>query len=204
MPAYVAFSVLDTLNTAQMAKTVFAAFGPPYVVKPPREGSSNGLRIVDTLIDLPDVIGDALDAYGSVLIEQFVSGEEVSAGVIEGFRNQELYVLPPAHVRLPVGDRTIESHHHHDASTRIIVPSRFSNTDKRHMEDMARTAHTMLAMSHFSYANMIKTPRATYLLDVDAVPGLYEGAPFPAMLESVGSSVADFLEHSIRLARMPR
>ena len=59
-------------------------------------------------------------------------------------------------------------------------------------------------MEHFSRADLIKTPRAAYLLEVDSVPGLYEGSSFPPDAESVGSSVSEFLEHAIRLARERR
>ena len=40
-----------------------------------------------------------------------------------------------------------------------------------------------------------------YLLEVNAYPGLYAGAAFPLMLESVGSSTSEFLEHAIALAQ---
>jgi len=201
MPNWIAFSLEDNLNTAQMAQAVFASFGPPYVVKPPREGASLGIRIADTLLDLPDIIGDVLDAYGQALVEQFIRGEHVSAGVIDDFRGEELYVLPPAYQKLPEGARFIEPHHVRSAALEHKVPSHFSHEEKQTIADMARAAHRALGMEHFSRADMIKTPRAVYLLEVNAVPGLYEGASLPPMLESIGSSVPEFLEHAISLAR---
>ena len=69
------------------------------------------------------------------------------------------------------------------------------------LKDVARAAHRALGMSHFSRADLILTPRALYLLEMNAVPGLYPGASFQPMLESVGSSVREFLEHAIHLAR---
>ena len=201
MPSFVAFSLQDDLDTAQMARAVFASFGPPYVVKPPREGASSGIRIVDGLTDLPDAIGDVLDAYGTALVEQFIKGQHVSVGLIEGFRNENLYVLPPASQKLPDGARFIEPQHHQDALLKHTVPTRFSHQDKRTIAEIARKAHRALGMQHFSRMDMIKTPRAIYLLEVNAVPGLYPGASFPPMLESVGSSVPGFLEHVIALAK---
>ena len=81
------------------------------------------------------------------------------------------------------------------------VPSPFSYESKLTMADTARRAHQALGLSHFSRADLIVTPRAVYLLEVNTTPGLYPGASFPHMLESVGSSVREFLEHAIRLAR---
>jgi D-alanine-D-alanine ligase len=204
MPGFAAFSLDDNLDTAEMARSAFASFGPPYVVKPASEGASNGIRIVDGVLDLPDAIGDVLDAYGAALVEQYIKGEHVSTGVIEDFRNEELYALPPSYQKIPDGSRFIENRHHHDALLEHEVPSHFTHEEKAQIMELARRAHQALGLDHFSRADMIKTPRATYVLEVNSVPGLYQGASFPPMLESVGSSVSEFLEHAIRLARERR
>ncbi|HUO56440.1 MAG TPA: ATP-grasp domain-containing protein [Candidatus Paceibacterota bacterium] len=200
MPPFVAFSLNDNMTTAQMARIVFNLFAPPYVVKPPREGASTGIIIANSLVDLPDAIGDVLDTYGTALIEQYIRGDHVSAAVIEDFRGDPLYVLPPAQQRFPVGTRMIEPAHHREASFEHIVPTYFSHDEKKTIEEMARKAHRALDMKHFSRTDFIKTPKALYLLEVNAVPGLYPGASLPPMLESVGSSVSEFLDHAIHLA----
>jgi D-alanine--D-alanine ligase len=200
MPRAVSFTLQNPFNTGEMSQLVFAQFGPPYVVKPPSEGASMGIRVAETLLELPDVLGDVLDAYGAVLIEEYVRGQEATVGVVEDFRGEELYAFPPAHVLLPEGFGFMEPRHHEEGSLRHMVPSQFSHREKRALAEIARAAHAALGLSHFSRADIILTPRGPYLLEVNAIPGLYTGASFPAMLESVGSSVREFLEHSIRLA----
>ncbi|MDP3646274.1 MAG: ATP-grasp domain-containing protein [bacterium] len=195
------FTLDDTFTTGEMARGVFAVLGPPYIVKPPSEGASMGIRIAQSLNDLPDAIGDVLDAFGAALVEEYIRGEEATVGVIEHFRNEDFYALPPVHVILPEDSRIYESHYHEQALARHSVPSDFSQNEKNILADMARAAHRALELSHFSRADFIVTPRAIYLLEVNAIPGLYPGAAFPHMLESVGSSVPEFLEHSINLAR---
>lgn len=201
MPRAVSFSLSNDLNTAEMGGMVFEQFGPPYIVKPPSEGASHGIIIAATLLELPDALGDVLDQCGAALVEEFVRGREASVGIIEHFRNQELYALPPALVVLPAGARTLEHVHHEEGSARYMVPSDLTHDEKRALMETARAAHRALDLAHFSRADFIVTPRNAYLLEVNAIPGLYPGASFPPMLESVGSSVGDFLEHSIKLAR---
>jgi D-alanine-D-alanine ligase len=201
MPKTVAFAVDNELNTGEMARYIFTQFGPPYVVKPPNEGASTGILVVTNLIELPDALGDVLDAYGAALVEEYIRGQEATVGIIENFRNEDLYVLPPAHVMLPEGTRFMNPEHHEQGSLRHIVPSSFSHSEKRALTDLARAAHRALGLSHFSRADIILTPRAPYLLEVNSIPGLYSGSAFPHMLESVGSSVREFLEHAIQLAR---
>jgi len=201
LPRAVSFSLTNDLNTAEMAQAVFVQFGPPYVVKPSSEGASHGILIAADLRALPDALGDVLNGFGAALVEEFIRGRQASVGVIENFRNQELYALPPVLVVLPAGARMLERAHHEEGSARPMVPSDFTDTEKRALMDTARTAHSALDLAHFSRADFIVTPRNVYLLEVNAIPGLYPGASFPPMLESVGSSVREFLEHAIHSAR---
>lgn len=201
MPRAASFSLENGLTTGEMAQMVFSQFGPPYVVKPASEGAGRGITLASTLIDLPDALGDVLDAHGSALVEEFIRGEEASVGVLEDFRNEELYVLPPAHVVLPAGLTLMAPHVHEEGTLSHIVPSHFSQSEKKALADIARAAHRALGIAHFSRADVILTPRGAYLLEVNAIPGMYPGASFPPMLESVGSSVREFLEHGINLTR---
>ena len=200
MPRAISFTLNNALSTGEMSHLVFSQFGPPYVVKPPQEGASMGIRFATTLLELPDLLGDVLDAYGAALVEEYIRGEEASVGIIEDFRGEELYVLPPAHVVVPDGVGFQEFAHHQEGSLRHNVPSNFTQAEKQAIADLARAAHRALGMSHFSRADVILTPRTVYLLEVNAIPGLYPGASFPPMLESVGSSVPEFLQHAIKLA----
>lgn len=199
MPQGLSFSHHTGLHTGDMARAVFERFGPPYLVKPPADGAGSGIRIAHSIIELPHVLGDIIDAYGTALVEEYVLGQEASIGMIEEFRNEDLYALPPAHVTHDLPFLDLEAHH--SASAQYFVPSPFSYAQKLSIADIAKRAHKALSLTHFSRADLIVTPRAIYLLEINAIPGLYPGASFPHMLESVGSSVTEFLEHVIHLAR---
>lgn len=202
MPRAASFDLDNGMTTADMAHAVFAQFGPPYVVKPPSDGAGSGVRYARSIVELPDAIGDVLDAFGAALIEEYIRGDEASVGIIEGFRNEEHYALPPAHV-LKV-DLYLHPQLHEEGSIRHVVPSSFTHGQKLSLADVARVAHKALGLSHFSRSDLILTPRAVYILEVNSTPGLYAGASFPMMLESVGSSVTEFLEHAIKLACLGR
>ena len=201
MPRGIAFNLANQMNTSEMAEAVFSQFSPPYVIKPVSEGASHGILFAPTIIELPDRIGDVLDAYGAALVEEYLLGEEVHAGVIENFRGEDVYALPPVHIHKPLGARFIESAHHEEGTLRHTVPSNFTHAEKQVIADMARAAHKALNLAHFSQANLILTKHGPYLLEVDSTPALYHGSAFPPALEAVGSSVREFLEHAIHLAR---
>ncbi len=201
IPRGVAFSVNDDLNTAEMARAVHAQFAPPYVVKPPQEGSGYGIRIAPTVIELAHVIGDILDAYGAALVEEFMIGEQATAFILEGYRKEDLYAFPPVHTILPEGEKWIHSRIHEENLARHIAPSNFTFEDKQAIAELARQVHKALQLSHFSVVGLILTSRGPFVIEVDLVPPLHHSSPLHAALESVGSSVREFLEHAIYLAR---
>lgn len=198
MPQGLSFSLYSDMHTGEMADAVFKRFGPPYMVKPPSDGAGSGIRIARSIGELPQVLGDSIDAYGAAVVEEYILGQEASIGIIEDFRGEDVYALPPAHV---VHNRPFfDLDAHHAGNAKHFVPSPFSYAQKLSIADIAKRAHRALELSHFSRADLMVTPRAIYLLEVNAIPGLYPGASFPHMLESVGSSITEFLEHAIGLA----
>lgn len=199
MPQGISFSASAGIDTGEMARMAHQRFAPPYIVKPVNEGAALGVRLAHSIVQLPEMIADALDTFGSVLIEEFIRGDEATVGIIHDFRGEALYALPPAYVKKegPHLDRS----HHENGMLVHHAPGGFSYVQKQSLMDLAKTAHTILALNHFSRSDFIVTPRHIYLLEVNTNPGLYPGASFPTMLAAVGSSVTEFLEHAIRLAR---
>lgn len=198
MPRSLGFTLSQKMHTGDMAKHVFSRFGPPYIVKPGNEGGSHGVMISATIVSLPDVLADVLDAFGSALVEEFVIGDEATVGIIEGFRGEELYALPPARVVYPESSPYLHFDHHRGSDIRHLVPSDFTDMEKRALMDAARAAHRALGLKDSSRTDFIVTRRGPYLLEVNSLPGLYDGAAMPRMLESVGAGVKDYLTHIIR------
>lgn len=196
----ISFSSDNPMTAEDMARAIFAQFGPPYIVKPVSDGAGRGIQIATTILDLPDVLASVLDAYGAALVEEYLDGEDVTVGIIELYRGEDVYALPPVHIELPEGDLHIHYDHHEQGLLHHNVPSDFSHEEKNLLMDIARAAHRALNLSHFSSADFRLTRRGPVLLEVDAYPGLYKGAALPPMLESVGSSTREFLEHAIQLA----
>lgn len=201
MPRALSFTLQNQLSTADMAEAVFSQFGPPYIVKPGGEGASHGVHFAETLVVLPDMIGNVLDEFGSALVEEYLFGDEASVGVVEEFRGQQLYAFPPARVHIPDDSRHLRFEHHDKGTIRYEMGSNFSHAEKKAMENLAKAAHRALNLNHFSRSDIILTKRGPVLLEINALPGFYLGASMPLMLDYVGSSTREFLEHAIELSR---
>lgn len=195
------FNLSDGYTAVDMARMVFDKIGPPYVVKPAREGGGISVMFADSIRTLPDILADVLEAYGTALVEEFVMGREAVVVLIEGFRDEDLYALPPARVMLPEGARLFDRGARQDG-VRYLAPSDFTHEEKTTLMDVARAAHRALGLSHFSRADIIVDRRGVpHVLEVNASPKLHEGAVLPNLLQAVGSSTREFLEHTIALAR---
>ncbi|MEN9412926.1 MAG: hypothetical protein RLZZ342_13 [Candidatus Parcubacteria bacterium] len=200
MPQAVSFSIGIDATTAEMARMVFDTFGPPYVIKPMAESGGHGIRIATTILELPDALGDMLEVFGGVIVEEFIRGRESSVEIIEGFRREDLYALPPTHIELPDTSRVFDAPAR--SQTRIATPGNFAHTEKEALMSVARAAHKALQLSHFSRADiMLSHHGVPYLLEVNTTPKLHEDAALPQLLDYVGSSVREFSEHLVQLAR---
>lgn len=71
------------VKTLDQAVDAAEVLGFPVVVKPTHEGSSIGVHIVTSADAIADAFNDA-HRYGQVLLEKFISGMEIAAGVLQG------------------------------------------------------------------------------------------------------------------------
>lgn len=79
------------------ADEIVDALGLPLFVKPAHEGSSIGMSRVDRAADLPAAYAKAAVFDADVMAEQFISGPEYTATILDG------RVLPLIHIETPRG-----------------------------------------------------------------------------------------------------
>jgi D-alanine-D-alanine ligase len=187
-------------NLPERLMFLFRSSPMPVVVKPAAAGSSLGVSVVHSFAELEAAVKKAF-AYGSsVLIEEHIRGEEVTCGVVEGYRGQDAYPLFPVMVK-PQGSRFYD----HDAKSKgratLHCPSPLSNERKREVEKLAADVHKGLGLRHYSRVDCIVSPsRGIYLLEVNTLPGLYADAPMTRALEAAGLPLPNFLDHVLGLA----
>ena len=197
VPRGVSFSLPSEEDSWNMTQRVFREFAPPYVVKPANSGSSVGVSLAPDLHALNTTLADALDAYQTVLVEEYIPGHEATVGVIDDFRNHDVYALPPIEIQLdnrPIFDYTAKYSPH----TRKLCPSTFTQHIKHELENAARIAHLALGLAHYSRSDFrVHSSGAVYFLEANALPGLTEHSLIPRALREVGSSLREFLKHII-------
>ncbi len=173
----------------------------PAIVKPMNSGSSLGVSVAKTFAEFAAALEKAWSESDSALVEEYLFGREATCGVIDNFRGQNVYALLPAELLPPAGAKFLDYGGKYGGEMKSINPGRFSSAEKEAMQTIARTAHEVLGLRHYSRSDFIVTPkRGIYFLEVNSLPGLYKGAPYADSLEAVGSSLPEFIGHVLRLA----
>ncbi len=185
-------------------REIFRTMPGPYIVKPLTGGSSVGVRIAHSYPELHEAVFAAAETSPDVLIERLVKGREATCGVIDDFRGEEHYALLPVEIVPPESSTFFDYNAKYSGGTQEIVPGRFSREETDTIQDYARRAHKALGMRDYSRSDFIVTPKQVYILETNSLPGLTSESLLPKSLNAVGSSVLEFLEHTIKRAHARR
>lgn len=180
---------------------IFQKISPPWIVKPAKGGSSVGISLVRQVLQLATALAEAFRWDNQVLVEEFIAGREISCGVVENFRGQDIYALMPVEIIAPPGKDFYDYESKYDHPDTEIREALISATEKQAVMDAARVAHQVLGLKHYSRTDFIASPRrGIYTLEVNSLPGLTPHSILPHSLAQVGCSRSQFLDHVINLA----
>jgi D-alanine-D-alanine ligase len=178
------------------AMEVFKKMPGPWIVKPILGSASTHTYLVTTFSELISILYYLSETFDEILVEEYINGREVAAAIIEGFRGEEHYTMPTHEVfnkskdDQKDGPKALGEH-------RVYVVGKDS-VEKKKVEEMTRNIHQEFGLRDFSLIEYIISPNEEiYVLEVDSVPILGKNTPIHNMIESIGLSEADFIDHLI-------
>lgn len=174
-----------------------ADFPLPAVVKPAISGSSDGLTIVAKGGNLDEALETAFALGDDVLVEEFVSGVEITCAVIG---NDELEVLPLIEIVPAKGVYDREAKYTPGA-TDEICPARLTADLTEEAMRIGATCHRLLGCRGMSRTDMIVTPLGDiYVLEVNTIPGMTPTSLLPKAAATAGYSFSQLLDKLIGFA----
>ncbi len=200
-PRYVLIESQDDITDSAIASV--QSFIPPVVVKPVRLDSSIGTSFATGYPEVKEAVSSLFNTgTQSVIIEEYIRGRSVKVGVIEHFREKELYTLPPAEIIVTTnkGFASSDATEGENNIRNIYCPITLSKSQKEEIERNAIMMHRVLGLRHYSCSDFIVTPHAVYYIKTNSLPKLTQGFIFSTMLEAVGETQPNFTEHLINLA----
>ena len=187
-------------DAVEMAKEIIRTFRQPVVVKPVGWGSSVGVSIVGGYAPVLSAIEKLFDDDApSVIVEEYIRGQEATVGVVEGLRGEALYVLPTLEIIPPEGDfYSLDAKY--SGKTKLSCPGNFSRVIREELQIAAKTIHRALGLRHYSRSDFIVAPKGVYYLETNTLPGLTNESDLPVALKAVGVSLQEFFAHLVNLA----
>ncbi len=189
VPKGEAFSAADLTNGKIDSWNTF-----PCVVKPCSGGSSVGVHIVQNKEEFLADIKDALSYEDCVLVEQYISGREMSVGVIDG------KALPIVEIVPKQGFYDYVSKYQ-SGLTDEICPASLGNATAQRMSDMAVKACAALKVEVYGRADFILDKDGEmYCLEVNTLPGMTNMSLIPQEAAAAGIGYEELCERIAKLS----
>ncbi len=204
MQGQLLFSTLDLLNKepVEMVDEVFAAFAPPYVLKPVKSGSSFGISVANTKEELLNLLEKMLIEYDEVLVEEFIIGKELTVSLVEKMRGEDLYVAPPLEIlkkEKKIFDTDAKYLEAREETVRF--PALVDDAIKSRLEEVSRKIFRILEARHYARIDfVVARDKDIYFLELNSLPGLGPSSLLPQTLQAVGIHFPDFVEIVLGLA----
>jgi len=172
------------------------SMGYPVVVKPSRQGSTFGTTKLDSSEFLAEAVETAARYDSRILVEQYVSGTELTVGVLG---NGEPHPLPVIEI-VPTGGFYDYECKYKDGATQEIVPARISVEDTALAQDLALRAHWALVCRGMSRVDIISGPSGMRVLEVNTIPGMTPTSLLPRAAEAAGIRFGKLLDMIVEYA----
>ncbi|OGW54877.1 MAG: D-alanine--D-alanine ligase [Nitrospirae bacterium RIFCSPLOWO2_02_42_7] len=162
--------------------------GYPVVVKPCREGSTIGVSIVSNKEALSPALEKALRYGDDVIIEKYIDGMEVTAGILDN-APLPLIEIAPKEGFYDFKTKTTSG------AAEYIVPARLSSSVTGEIKAIALKTHKVMGCCYVSRIDFRIDPAGhPYVLEVNTVPGMTETSLLPRAAGEAGIGYNELVE----------
>ena len=171
----------------------------PLVIKPIREGSSLGMSMADNLQELQEGLRLAYEHDSEVMVEQFVSGREITVGVLG---NEELTPLPLIEIIPGEEFRFFDyAAKYKKGASEEICPADVEASVAIQAQEYALTAHRALQLRGYSRTDMmLSADGSLILLETNTIPGMTPTSLFPQAAQEAGLDFTALIDRLLELA----
>ena len=159
----------------------------PVIIKPVDEGSSKGLFLCNN----KEEAGEALKKLRKPIIEDYIVGEELTVGVLNGKALGVLKIIPQADVLYDYDSKYAKGGSIHEFPAKI--------EDKAYKEAMkiAEKIHKEFKMKGISRSDFILSEGKLYFLEVNSSPGMTKTSLIPDLATLQGYTFDDVVRLTV-------
>jgi D-alanine-D-alanine ligase len=168
------------LNANTDFAAVVAELGLPLIVKPASEGSSIGISKVTDAAELKPAYEAAAKSDPVVIVEQWITGAEYTAGILAG------EPLPLIRVEVPGVFYDYEAKYISN-DTRYFCPCGLSDTEEQQARQLALDAFAAVGGCGWGRVDMMRDQQGNnWLIEVNTNPGMTDHSLVPMAARAVG------------------
>lgn len=181
-----------TMSAADEAEQIVRELRPPLSVKPSREGSSIGIRKVNTAIELAEAYEAAAALDNLVLVEEWIEGPEFTVSLLQD------NALPA------IGLSTDHVFYDYDAKyladdTRYRIPCGLAPQDEVRLQNLALEAFRVVGCRTWGRVDIMQDKDGEFwLLEVNTVPGMTDHSLVPMSARAAGISFEELVVRILR------
>ncbi len=174
----------------------FSKFGFPIVVKPSEEGSTYGLSIVEKIDDLGSAVNSAFNFSDEVIIEEYISGRELTVGIL-GDNTLPVVDIRPSHPFYDFDCKYVEG------MCEYVVPADLPDSVEKNISMDAIKIHKALGCRHYSRIDFrINDNNEHYFLEINTLPGMTSTSLLPKAANAAGLNFFNLIQTIVNLAKL--
>ncbi len=185
-------------SVSEITQKIYKTMAPPWVLKPLGGGGSVNTYFAFTPLELSQFVDESISHAQPFIAEQYIQGREAAVGVIDGFRDQEQYVLPVVEVSSPSrGTLTNEKRNSQEEYARMN--GAFNKDERDLLSRLAKQLHVHFGAKDFSQSEFIVDNKGKpWFIELDTHPHMTDNSPFLVALEAVGASMQEFVKSVVK------
>ncbi len=174
--------------------------GEHVIIKPLGQGSGIGVQFAEGHEDLREKLKASFEHDQKLLVEEFISGKEITAGVLD---LEETTVLPVTEITTPDGAWYDYVHRYTPGLSEHTIPAPLPESQYLRVQEIALKAHQLLGCRDLSRSDFIVPEVGSPILaELNNLPGMTPTSLFPDGARAAGISfeelICSLVDHALQ------
>jgi len=197
-PNYIELNSINYLLVVKQINTLELGLAYPLVLKPSNEGSSIGVKICKNFIELQKNTNELIKKYKTLIVENFIGGQEIQVAVINGKALGAIELKPKRQFY------DYKAKYSKSAQTLHLMPADLLEKEYKKVLILAEKAHNAMKCRGVTRSDFKFKDNKFYLLEINTQPGMTDLSLVPEIARYSGISFKNLVKHIINDASINR
>ncbi|HEY2103810.1 MAG TPA: D-alanine--D-alanine ligase [Chthoniobacterales bacterium] len=176
-------------------------FSPPFVIKPPRQGSTVGVHIIKSVGQIESALAEAAKYDDELLIEKFVPGRELTIGVLGDQALPILEIIPKGGF-YDFNNKYPFLNPQAGGGAQHVCPARIEKERTREIQELTLRAFRSLGLQVYGRVDVLLPEQGpAAVLEINTIPGMTEASLLPEAAAAAGINYQDLCLRIIELSQ---